>query len=85
MNETQQTMEARPLDPARANRLRRARAIFTCACDMPADERPAFGEDSCGGDVALQELVRSLLVADAGSGSAWDCAGVEVAPPAPAL
>ena len=85
MNETQQTMEARALDPARANRLRRARAIFTCACDMPADERPAFVEDSCGGDVALQELVRSLLVADAGSGSAWDCAGVEVAPPTPAL
>jgi serine/threonine-protein kinase len=52
---------------------------------MPQDERAAFVEDSCGGDAALMELVRSLLVADAGSGSAWDCAGVEVAPPSPVL
>ncbi|MCX5641076.1 MAG: serine/threonine-protein kinase [Planctomycetota bacterium] len=66
-------------DPAKSNRLRRARAIFTCACDMPADERVMFVEDSCGGDLALQELVRSLLRADEGGVSAWDCAGVEVA------
>lgn len=85
MSQIQQPAESRPVDPARANRLRRARAIFTCACDMPADERAAFIEDACGGDGALQGLVRSLLAADAGSGSAWDCAGVEVAQPAPAL
>jgi serine/threonine protein kinase len=85
MIEVKQASEGRAGDPARANRLRRARAIFTCACDMPQDERAAFVEDSCGGDAALMELVRSLLVADAGSGSAWDRAGVEVAPPSPVL
>ena len=77
---------ARSADPARANRLRRARAVFTCACDLPAAERRAFVEDSCGGDAALVELVRSLLAADEEHGSAWDCAGVEVpAPKAPVL
>jgi serine/threonine-protein kinase len=75
----------RAVDPARANRLRRARAIFTCACDMPPEERAAFIDDSCGGDLALSELVRSLLVADQGSCPAWDCAGVEVKPAVPAL
>ena len=85
MIEVKPSSDGRAGDPARANRLRRARAIFTCACDMPQDERAAFVEDSCGGDAALMELVRSLLVADAGSGSAWDCAGVEVAPPSPVL
>ena len=54
MSQIQQPAESRPVDPARANRLRRARAIFTCACDMPADERAAFIEDACGGDGALQ-------------------------------
>ena len=76
---------SRTVDPARANRLRRARAIFTCACDMPAEERAAFIEDSCGGDIALSELVHSLLAADQGSCAAWDCAGVEVKPAVPAL
>jgi serine/threonine-protein kinase len=69
---------ARSADPSRANRLRRARAVFTCACDLPVAERRAFVEDSCGGDAALVELVRSLLAADEEHGSAWDCAGVEV-------
>ena len=64
------------VDPAKSNRLRRARAIFTCACDMPADERLMFVEDSCGGDVALVELVRSLLLADEGGVSAWDIRGL---------
>ena len=85
MIEVKPASEGRAGDPARANRLRRARAIFTCACDMPQDERAAFIEDSCGGDASLMGLVRSLLVADAGSGSAWDCAGVEVVPPSPVL
>ena len=62
------------VDSAKSNRLRRARAIFTCACDMPADERLMFVEDSCGGDVALVELVRSLLRADEGNVSARDYA-----------
>ena len=72
-------------DPARAHRLRRARAIFTCACDMPAEERPSFVQDSCGGDADLVDLVISLIRADEDSGSAWDCAGVEVAPTAPMM
>ena len=72
-------------DPSRAHRLRRARAIFTCACDMPPEERPSFVQDSCGGDVDLLDLVVSLIRADEDSGSAWDCAGVDVAPPAPML
>jgi serine/threonine-protein kinase len=72
-------------DPARAHRLRRARAIFTCACDMPAEERPSFVQDSCGGDADLVDLVISLIRADEDSGSAWDCAGVEVAPTAPTM
>ena len=72
-------------DPARAHRLRRARAIFTCACDMPAEERPSFVQDSCGGDADLVDLVISLIRADEDSGSAWDCAGVEVAPAAPTM
>ena len=70
-------------DPSRAHR--RARAIFTCACDMPPEERPSFVQDSCGGDVDLLDLVVSLIRADEDSGSAWDCAGVDVAPPAPML
>ena len=74
---------AAPADPSKANRLRRARAIFTCACDMPRDERMAFVEDACGDDGALLSLVRSLLAADEDSGSAWDCAGVEVQPAVP--
>lgn len=85
MIEVKPSSDGRVGDPTRANRLRRARAIFTCACDMPQDERVAFIEDACGGDASLLELVRSLLLADAGSGSAWDCAGVEVAPPSPVL
>ena len=72
-------------DPARAHRLRRARAIFTCACDMPAEERPSFVQDSCGGDADLVDLVISLIRADEDSGSAWDCAGVEVAPAVPTM
>jgi serine/threonine-protein kinase len=72
-------------DPSRAHRLRRARAIFTCACDMPRDERPVFVQDSCGGDAALLDLVLSLIRADEESDSAWDCAGVDVAPVAPTL
>ena len=72
-------------DPSRAHRLRRARAIFTCACDMPPEERPVFVEDSCGGDASLLELVMSLIRADEESVSAWDCAGVDVAPVAPTL
>lgn len=72
-------------DPARAHRLRRARAIFTCACDMPAEERRSFVQDSCGGDADLVDLVISLIRADEDSGSAWDCAGVEVAPAAPTM
>ena len=77
--QVQNGQRAPAVDPAKSNRLRRARAIFTCACDMPADERQMFVEDSCGGDLALVELVRSLLLADEGGVSAWDCAGVEVA------
>lgn len=73
-----QEREVAAADPARSNRLRRARAIFTCACDMPREERGAFVEDACGDDGALLSLVRSLLAADEDSGSAWDCAGVEV-------
>ena len=72
-------------DPSRAHRLRRARAIVTCACDMPPEERPSFVQDSCGGDVDLLDLVVSLIRADEDSGSAWDCAGVDVAPAAPML
>jgi len=69
-------------DPSRAHRLRRARAIFTCACDMPPEERPSFVQDSCGGDADLLDLVVSLIRADEDCGSAWDCAGVDVAPAA---
>ena len=72
-------------DPSRAHRLRRARAIFTCACDMPPEERPVFVQDSCGGDAVLLELVMSLIRADEESVSAWDCAGVDVAPATPTL
>ena len=72
----------RAADPARVNRLRRARAVFSCACDMPAEERGTFVEDACGDDSALLSLVRALLTADAGSGSAWDCSSSE-APAAP--
>lgn len=67
-------------DVSKANRLRRARAIFSVACDMPREERAAFVEDACGPDAALLGLVRALLVADEDSGAAWDCAGVEVQP-----
>ena len=52
---------------------------------MPPEERPSFVQDSCGGDVDLLDLVVSLIRADEDSGSAWDCAGVDVAPPAPML
>ena len=83
--QVQTGQRAPTVDPAKSNRLRRARAIFTCACDMPADERLMFVEDSCGGDLALVELVRSLLRADEGGVSAWDCAGVEVALISPVL
>ena len=83
--QVQAGQRAPAVDPAKSNRLRRARAIFTCACDMPADERLMFVEDSCGGDAALVELVRSLLRADEGGVSAWDCAGVEVASMSPVL
>lgn len=72
-------------DPSRAHRLRRARAIFTCACDMPADERLMFVDDSCGSDLNLRALVRSLLRADGGNVPAWDCTGVEVASMSPIL
>jgi len=41
---------AAPASDAASVRLRRARAIFTCACDFPAGERRAFVADSCGGD-----------------------------------
>jgi len=50
---------------------------------MPRDERMAFVEDASGDDGALLSLVRSLLAADEDSGSAWDCAGVEVQPVVP--
>lgn len=64
-------------------RLRRARAIFTCACDFPADERRAFVADSCGDDEALRSFVMQLIAADAGAGGlAWDagdCPDVPVA------
>jgi serine/threonine protein kinase len=53
-------------------RLKRARAIFAVACDYPADERPAFVQDSCGDDVLLRELVTNLLAADADSDEAWE-------------
>jgi serine/threonine protein kinase len=54
-------------------RLRRARAIFTCACDFPAGERRAFVADSCGDDEALRAFVMQLLAADEGAGElAWD-------------
>jgi len=76
---------ARAGDPSRAHRLRRARAIFTCACDMPPEERPVFVQDSCGDDAGLLELVLSLIRADEDSGSAWDCAGVEIALAVPSL
>jgi serine/threonine-protein kinase len=52
---------------------------------MPPEERPVFVEDSCGGDASLLELVMSLIRADEESVSAWDCAGVDVAPVAPTL
>jgi len=83
--ESIQDREAAPADAGKSNRLRRARAIFTCACDMPREERVAFVEDACGEDASLLALVRALLVADEDSGSAWDCAGVEVQPATPVL
>jgi serine/threonine-protein kinase len=52
---------------------------------MPPEERLVFAQDSCGGDAALLELVMSLIRADEESVSAWDCAGVDVAPVAPTL
>ena len=72
--------QPRAADPARVNRLRRARAVFSCACDMPVDERRAFAEDACGDDSALLSLVTALLGADADSGSAWDCSSAEAQP-----
>ena len=50
---------------------------------MPREERAAFVADACGDEGALLALVRSLLAADEDSGSAWDCAGVEVQPAVP--
>jgi len=62
-------------DAARADgvqRLRRARAIFSVALDYPAEERPAFVQDSAGDDAMLHDLVMNLLAADADSDEAWE-------------
>ena len=52
---------------------------------MPPEERPVFVQDSCGDDAVLLDLVLSLIRADEDSGSAWDCAGVEISPAVPSL
>jgi serine/threonine protein kinase len=69
-------------------RLRRARAIFACACELPDGERAEYVSDSSGGDAALSQLVHQLLRADAESGSVWECAEptqVSVTPGLPQL
>ncbi len=42
----------------------RVKAIFTDAVERPVDERAAFVEEACAGDVALRDEVSALLAAD---------------------
>jgi len=63
-------------------RLRRARAIFSCACELPAEDRAEYVADSSGDDEALHQLVVQLLAMDEESGSVWDCEAGEADAPA---
>lgn len=42
-----------------------ARGLFERATDLPDDERAAFLDSACGGDLALRQEVEALLAADA--------------------
>jgi len=43
-------------------------AIFSEACELPAEQRGAFIAERCGGDVLVSENVEAFLAADGGGG-----------------
>ncbi|HEV2707279.1 MAG TPA: protein kinase [Pyrinomonadaceae bacterium] len=60
-------------------RYQRIKELFHSALERPADERPAFLAEACGGDTALQTKVEALIAANEQSGDFMDAPAYELA------
>lgn len=59
------------------NRLERLRTIFTAACELPPEARPAYLDEACAGDDALRSEVLELLGHEPAAAAAFDDVAVD--------
>src|SRR5512136_2822083 len=62
-----------------AERWRRVEALYNSALKIPADQRVAFLEDSCGGDTSLRQEVESLIARQSEAADFLETPALEVA------